>query len=232
MWLFGPVVAGNLLVLFSVALMAWSTFWFVRRRTKDSGAAFLAGTIAGFGPPMIRAVNAGASEGLQAGWIPLATACFLELVREAENETRGRAGALRVAFGGAVAWAVASIASHWYFGVGTAMLLGLLYLAHLGSPARGRITVYGKLDGGFLRGAGGSGLPPVSRRPSFGARHHAPAAHGPRGSFRRDPGLPDARLLASVGVYRSRATFFLLGTWRAAARRAAAAISASCCRSC
>ena len=129
-WIAGPLVAYNLLVLADLVFACWAMFWLVRRLTaNDTAVALVCGSIYGLAPVTLGHLNNGIMEQLAAGWLPLFFGMLRWLLVDAEAPVGRRRTALLV-LGVALTWLAASVSSHWYHGVYASLMFGLLMLGH------------------------------------------------------------------------------------------------------
>ena len=81
-FLFGTLMAFNLIMLFHVVLAAWGAYALARYLTGDTRAAFVAGVVFGFCPFLAtHAVASGGTEMVSVGWLPLAVLFGLRTLR-------------------------------------------------------------------------------------------------------------------------------------------------------
>jgi len=140
-WVFGPVVAYNLLILIDLLFAGWAMFWLANRRIGDRWIAFFCGTVYGFNPTLISDVAHGSTEVLQAGWVPLFLGTLLSLMDEAQSPEKNRKKILRLMIATAVFWWFAAVSSHWYYGLAAGLLFGLMLIGRLASQPSPKIIV-------------------------------------------------------------------------------------------
>ena len=141
-WVLGPMVGYNVLLLGNLVFGCWSMFWLVGRLqggTRDRWAALLAGAIYGLCPLALGHINNGVTEIQQIGWLPLFVGALLALYDDARAPAGLRRAAL-LSLAAAAAWWFASVASHWYFGMFASGLFVLL-LVTLAAHARDRHVI-------------------------------------------------------------------------------------------
>jgi len=120
--LWGPSVAFNLVLIFGIALSAFSAWLLTRHLTGDGIAAGMALVVYGASPHLLGQAYNGISETVCAGWLPLTLYCLLRLME-------------RPSWPGAVALGLVSglcMLTSWYYGL-FAALGGLILLIWHGS---------------------------------------------------------------------------------------------------
>lgn len=118
--LWGPAVAFNLVLIFGLALSAFSAWLLARHLTSDGIAAYVALVIYGASPHLLGQAYNGISETVCAGWMPL-TLYFL--IRLMESPTWFRALALGIAAG-------LCMLTSWYYGLFAALGSAILLMWH------------------------------------------------------------------------------------------------------
>ena len=126
-WIFGAIVAYNVLTVANLLFGCWSMFWLVGRLSKDRWAALVAGAVYGLSPQALGHINNGVTEIQQIGWLPLFVGGLLALYEDARRPTT-RKRLAKLVMGTAVAWWFASVASHWYFGMFASLVMALAFV--------------------------------------------------------------------------------------------------------
>ncbi|MDH5605512.1 MAG: hypothetical protein OEY93_01380 [Anaerolineae bacterium] len=125
-YLVGPVAAYNTFVFLSFVLAGWFAYLYVERLLQNSTAAFISGLIFAFLPYHFSKIQGGNFNVVAIQWIPL---FFYFLDRYLEDCKRREAVHLALAF-------AACTLSSWYYGIMTAALAPLYYIAR--QRAQGR----------------------------------------------------------------------------------------------
>lgn len=129
--LISPIFAYNLLIFSNLLFSCFAMFWLVYQRTRDPCPAFLAGIIFGLNPIMTMAVQAGSTEVLQTGWLPIFLWFLLKIIDDSKSKQFNKRKTILLIFFSATTWWLLTVGSNWYFGIFAGMFFCMVFLANI-----------------------------------------------------------------------------------------------------